>query len=314
VHVNGGGNAEFDNMAFVQTNGDPIIVDANGTATLNNTTMELAGGNGVRTNGAGAVVNLNNSTIDFSGAFGIQNGLGGTVNLNNSVIAQSGQVTTGNTACRSVVSSAVGSQADDASCGTNGSFSGGLTVETDTALALVNGPDFNGGPSETEAPGGGSSLTNHGNALTCPSTDARFFIKTPGSCDVGAYQSTGAMDNETGASALACKVTNLNYLASPATESVTVTDGMSGIGPDAVTNVTIDNGGTVAVPTVPGTLFYETSPAQSPALDFSNTGALPAANAGFTLTAKKSGVSNTTNDTHWTFDATNWLGQTGLCH
>jgi hypothetical protein len=224
------------------------------------------------------------------------------------------------------VQSATSSQADDTSCGAGVTVPGGTAGTAAQNLINLGFSNFNGGGTETQVPAdpngtipgvtsGTSSLTNAGNPLTCAVSDQRFFLKTPGSCDIGAFQKTGSRDTETAGPM--CKVTALNESTNPSvasTEQVTATDAMSGVGPDAITNATIDTAGsTVAWPVVPGTLFAETSPGQSPALDYPNNTAT-GSGSGLALTATKPVGDVTKNDTHWTFDATNWLGITTFCH
>jgi hypothetical protein len=357
VEVSQNAHAEFDNMAIEGANGLPVIVDSGtpgsagppivngipgGMAIFNETSIidgsgngpEIQGGSAIPTNeGGGSTAgdaSFNNATISNNGIAGIDNQANSIVNLNNTVIDFSNQTAVGAHDCANTVQSAGSSQADDASCGT------GVTTETAAGINL-GFSNFNGGGTETQVPAdpngtisgstsGTSTLTNAGNPLTCAVSDQRFDLKTPGSCTIGAYQTTGVPDPET--TGPTCKVTALNE-ASPASEQVTITDAMSGIGPDAITNATISStftggAGTVAWPGVPvapatappgtSTLFDETSPGQSPALDYPNNTLLPASGAGFVVTATKLAADTTVNDTHWTFDATNWLGQTTLCH
>jgi hypothetical protein len=337
VHVLSGGHAEFDNMAFEQANGLPLIVDSGGTATVNESSVVDGAGNGPTISGT---ANFNNVTISDNNADGIVNQAGSTVNLNNTVIDFNNTGAGAGRSCAAAVQSAANSQADDPSCGTNVTVPAANTACPTTlgsailvAQCRINlgASNFNGGPTETQIPAdpagtfsgstsGASSLTGAGNALTCAVSDQRFFLKTPGSCDIGAYQSTGAHDTET--TGPMCKVTALSE-TSPASEQVTITDGMSGIGPDAVSFTTTGAGitstfsggaGTIAWPVIAGTLFDQTSPGgSSPALqDFPNN-ATTGMGAGFVVTATKLAADTTVNDTKWSFDATNWLGLTTFC-
>jgi hypothetical protein len=325
VEVSSGAHAEFDNMAFEGANGLPLIVDSGGTATFNESSVIDGSGNGPQIQGGGTAA-FNNATISNNALDGIDNQAGSTVNLNNTVVAFSNTSAGAAHDCAGAVQSATSSQADDATCGAGVTIPGGTAGAAAQNQINLGFSNFNGGGTETQVPGdpngtlatGGtpnvSSLKGAGNPLTCAVSDQRFFLKTPGSCDIGAYQSTGTRDAET--TGPTCKVTALSE-ASPASEQVTITDGMSGIGPDAITNATISStfsggAGTVAWPVITGTLFDETSPGSSPALDFPNN-ATTGTGAGFVVTATKQAADTTVNDTHWSFDATNWLGLTTLC-
>jgi hypothetical protein len=332
VHVGSGAQVEFDSMAFEQANGVPLIVDSGGTVTLNESSVVDGAGNGPTISGT---ANFNNVTISDNNADGIVNQAGSTVNLNNTVIDFNNTGAGAGRSCAAAVQSAASSQADDPSCGANVTVPVANTACPTTlgsailvAQCRINlgASNFNGGPTETQIPAdpagtfsgstGPSSLTGAGNALTCAVSDQRFFLKTPGSCDIGAYQSTGAHNTET--TGPTCRVTALSE-TSPASEQVTITDGMSGIGPDAITNATISStfsggAGTVAWPVITGTLFDQTSPGGASAAlqDFPNN-ATTGTGAGFVVTATKLAADTTVNDTHWSFDATNWLGETTLC-
>jgi hypothetical protein len=174
----------------------------------------------------------------------------------------------------------------------------------------------NGGPTPTETiPPTGTAATNPalglGNPATCPLTDQRFFPHTSGGCDAGSYQHDGGQD----VTPPACPgpgVITQNGSGQNVSQQITVTDPLSGLGPeggtvndianaqrtppvtlgndqaDVTDGVTIDNG------SVGGTGFsasgYSTSPVQ--------------------VTATKTTIGTVT---HWSFFATNWAGVTKFC-
>jgi len=116
-------------------------------------------------------------------------------------------------------------------------------------------------------------------------------------CDLGAFQ-TGAAQDVTPPS---CVVTGL-ILGPPKQQQVTVSDSISGLGPeggsltdptgnapaDAVSGLTISNGSVASAP------FSANGPST----------------AGVVLTATKS---NQSLLTQWSFTATNWAGVSKLC-
>ena len=93
---------------------------------------------------------------------------------------------------------------------------------------------------------------------------------------------------------------------------VSATDaGVAGQGADTVGNTTIvlkgttTTNGTVSFPTVPGTLFDETSPTAN-ILDSPSGSAFP-------VLAQKPASDTTAGDTFWSFTATDWFNNQTLC-
>jgi hypothetical protein len=113
----------------------------------------------------------------------------------------------------------------------------------------------------------------------------------------------------------------VNQSSNPQTETVNVADSGTGQGPDAIGYFTPagftsggtpdpipTNNGTVSYPTVGSTWFALTNPTgQAGTTDFPSNSALP-------VTATKPVGDAAVNDTKWSFDATDWLGNTTYCH
>jgi hypothetical protein len=168
----------------------------------------------------------------------------------------------------------------------------------------------NGGPTDTlQMDSTAAPTVAAGDPAICPVADARFFAIPAGStCDVGSEQFNGAQET-TGPT---CNTFNI-ITGPPKQQQVFVTDGGTGMGPeagavtdasptlaigappiskpvspaDAITDVVIDNG-TVAL----STPFAAPSRGQ------------------MTVTATKG---NQSLLTHWNFTAWNWAGVKSLC-
>jgi hypothetical protein len=218
-----------------------------------------------------STVTLNNSDVTNNG-----NGItaGGALNLNNTIIALNGKPPN-HYGCAATGSggTVLASLSDDHSCG---------TTESATLDAYLGPLAFNGGPTKTRALSSDSPAIGAGDDSVCPTTDQRFFVRGDGHCDVGAYEAGAAQDT----TAPSCAVTATRHDTDPQQQDVTARDLGSGLGPDAITNVAIDNG-TVAAPTI-----------ASPTT------------AGQVVTATKSDQSVLT---HWSFDVTDWSGNTKHC-
>lgn len=274
--------------------GAGIGVLSGASATLNETTLAAPAQNAI--NNAGSLT-LNNSTVAQGAAIGIANNAPGTFAMTNTVMAfQTGVECNGGSASNG----GPGSFSDDATCGV--AHLNDTTLDN-AAPGGFNGlnPTFNGGPTATYKLSGGS--TANAGVTPCPTTDQRFFVQTT-SCDAGALTQS-ATRNTTGPT---CSVST-NLAGTPATQTVTVTDSGSGLGPesgtaydpnsqtspqpqnpraqasvpsDAFSGLGITNG-TVAISTLP------TAPSRS----------------AITLTASKTTAGTATQ---WWFTATDWAG------
>ena len=195
---------------------------------------------------------LNNSTLAYNDHGGVTNGYV----AHNSVLYKNSPDCIGGGA-----TSDVNSEDDDLTC--NLSLSGGNPN--------LGQPQFNGGPTLSIAPMSGSDLTGAGDPGWCERSDSRFFNLPTGatSCDIGEVQSAATFVADTAGPT--CHVDSINESTNPSVPStmqVSATDaGAGGLGADAIGNTRIvlnriRRRRTVrsAYPTVPGTLFDETSP------------------------------------------------------
>lgn len=281
IHDNG--TANLWDMALSGNNGVQLAVFAGASATVNESSINDGNSTGITSAGA---LTLNNTTVANNFGGGISK-TGGTLTLNNTIVADNDPAGLGVPNCDAPATSQDHSLDSDGSCGV--SFSGQEPNLQPTTT--------NGGPTPTLQLGAGSPAIGAGDAAKCPLTDQRFFVHGGSGCDLGAYQ-TGASQDVTGPS---CVVTGL-ILGPPKQQQVTLSDAISGLGPeggsltdattnapaDAVTGLTISNGSVASAP------FSSNGPSTS----------------GVVLTATKS---NQSLLTQWSFTATNWAGVSKLC-
>lgn len=313
IRVDAGGVAEIDNMGF---EGDATAVILNpggsgindGAAVITNTNMSQGTYDSVENNTTTPVVYVNDTMT--SNAHG---GISGPATVINSILA--GNTGGGQPECAEVPAIVVDSISDDTSCGT--ASPGGVISSTFRALKVVttNGPE-NGGPTESVEIGSAGSAVGKANTAYCTISDQRFYLRTPSTCDVGAYQTTGAQDSSTAGPV--CTPNAPVYTSNPATMTVDAQDSVNtiGLGPDAITNLqsvlssnpAVANGA-ATWPIVGTTWFDETNPSASSPFetDFASTSAFP-------VTDAKPKNDTTQGDTSWSFMAQNWLGFSTFCH
>jgi hypothetical protein len=296
-------------------NGNPteavVRVDSTGTATMTGSMIDNNLGFGL--DNEGGTLSLNQDTI--AGNFGGINN-NGTTNATNSILASnSGGV--GLTNCSSTLNSSGTDVDTDGSCVAPGDTTSRFGTASAPLTQTLAAPASHGGPSVTAATP--STATNNpsfglGSPSLCPLTDQRFFTHTSAGCDAGSYQHDGAQDT----TAPACPgpgVITQNGSGQNVSQQITVTDPLSGLGPeggtisdlanaqatppitppnpgndqaDVVDGVTIDNGSVAA--TGFSTSGYSTNPLQ------------------VTATKATLGVL-----THWSFYSTDWAGVTKFC-
>lgn len=276
-----------------------LQVSTSASATLNEFTLDSALGDGIIDNGS---LTLKNSTIAAGQGSGIDLGPGYTLNLNNTVLAfQVAAECFGGTA----TNGGPGSADDDGTCGVQHSNDSNLDSYNWNTVS-------NGGPVQTVALPANNPDTS-GLGVNCPTTDGRFFVNPVvggvTKCDIGAY-TAGATQQTTGPQ---CTITG-GTAGPPATQTVSLLDGGSGVGPqagadtdnpsntvataypppaavpvpgDSVSNLQIDNGTVMA----PSPLL---NPTTSP----------------LALTATKTTAGTLT---HWSFTGLNWAGVASNC-
>ncbi|MGO9751781.1 MAG: choice-of-anchor Q domain-containing protein [Solirubrobacteraceae bacterium] len=313
IRVNGGGVAEIDNMGL---DGDATVVKIDpgngstipdGLATITNSNLSDGDYDAVENNSSTAVAMVNDTMIrNEQGAIG-----SGPVDLVNSILVNNGL---GKHECFQPATLVIDTIVDDSTCGTPSA--GGVITETFKSLKVVttNGV-YNGGPSASILIGTGSTAIGKANTAYCSISDQRFFLRTPSTCDDGAYQTTGTQDASTAGPV--CTPNAPVYSTNPATMTVDAQDSVNtiGLGPDSITNLqsvlksnpAVANGA-ATWPIVNTTWFDETDPgAPAPYLsDSASTSAFP-------VTDAKPTNDNTVGDTSWSFMAQNWLGFTTLC-
>jgi hypothetical protein len=250
-------------------------------------------------------VNLIQDTFSYNSIGAIE---GPNINVYNTLFVKNKQ-NGGTGACGQLGTTGdtfTGDYADESSCGTNG-------VTVSTGLDLKIGQTVtNGGPTITTSLKTGNPAIGKGLAQYCPSADQRFFLYTQGTggtCDVGAYQTTGTQDVST--QGPVCTIQSINESSNPAVASTEVVNaqepaGSIGLGADAV-NYTITNNGTVSYP-VNGTTWFN-APDQVLTIDPSYPSL-----AAYPVTATKPLGDLTAGDTKWSFYTSDWLGNTTYCN
>jgi hypothetical protein len=268
------GTARFDNVEIDSSQGANLTVATNATAVVSGSSVHDGLGFAMSTLGSGSVLTLNNVTLARN-ASGIARGNGSTINLNNTIVSDNG----GNQCVGNATTTADHSLVSDNTC-------------TGTASSGINlGPsDWYGGPTYGVMPNAGSSAIDAGNDATCYGADQRFYIRpktNANHCDIGAMEQNSPGPDTTGPTCVVTAVRN----GPPKQQDVTVQDLASGIAGndyyDGFTNPFITNGtiGAVIPPNDPS-------------------------NAGLVVTATKT---DQTQTTFWTFDYTDWAGNTTHC-
>jgi hypothetical protein len=261
------GNLRFDNMSLSGNNGTQLGLTSGATATITNSSINDGNSQGISSQNGTLV--LNNSTVANNASGGIA--ATGTLRLNNTIVAKNDPLAFGQKDCFAKATTQISSLDGDGTCGV-----------TFSAKDPLLGPAINqGGPTPTLAPGPSSPAINAGDNSICPTADQRFFVHNDGLCDIGSYE-TGAPQDTT---APACAVTAVRS-GPPKQQDVTATDGGSGLGADAVSNVLISNGAVNFTPFA--------SPSRS----------------GLVLTATKT---DQTQITRWSFTAMDWAGNSKIC-
>jgi hypothetical protein len=263
------GTAKLDNVALSGNNGTQLVVNNGGSATVTNSSVNDGNAGGISSSTATLI--LNNSTVANNASGGVA-AQGGTFQLNNTIVAKNNPLNNGSKDCFAKPTSTTTSLDSDSSCGV-GALSG--------KDPLLGASLPNGGPTPSLMPAAGSPAINAGTNAICPTTDQRFFVRNDGSCDIGAMERSGVRDT----TAPACAVSGLRA-GPPKQQDVTASDSGSGLGPDAISAVTISNG-SVAL-----------SPFSSP-----STGPL-------VVTATKTDQALVTQ---WSFTATDWAGNVKDC-
>jgi hypothetical protein len=290
-------NLEVDNMALAGNIGNGINIAA-GNVTLNNSTVansDSGAGNGSGIANNGGNLTLNNASIVYNSQIGVSGSFAGhnTLFSNNNGGDCSGAGATTD----------VNNEDDDFSCNV---ADGGGAPNTQQS-------SFNGGPVLSNALGAGSDAATAGATSWCQRGDARFFTNSGSTCSIGAYQANATPQSDTaGPTCLAGAINESSNPSVASTAQASATDaGVGGLAADAIGNPTVvlkgtsTGNGTIAFPTVSGTLFDLTAPGTN-ILDQQSS-------SPFTVTASKSVGDVTAHDTFWSFTATDWLNNTTLC-
>ncbi len=168
--IDDSGALDLESSTVAGNEGTGVLVQPGATATVRDSTLSGGLAFGVVDNGAASFFS---STIAANMDGGIANK--GTLELTNTIVAKN----TGAGDCKGRASTSDHSLDSDGSCGV------GALSATDPALGTLT---ENGGPTSTQALGTGSRAINAGDGTKCPADDQRHFIRPPGRCDIGAYQ------------------------------------------------------------------------------------------------------------------------------
>ena len=268
VAIRNNGNLRLENAVLSGNGGTQLSNQAGSTSVINNTSIDNGAGPGVTNTSATAV--FNNSLVAFNNV-GVFSNVASTVRFNNTIIAANDPSGNGFNNCNRAATSQIRSMSSDATCG----------VSFQNTDPLLVASTRNGGPSQSLALEPTSPAINAGDNATCQTTDQRFFPRTDGACDIGAYEFGAVQDIV----APTCTVTQLRA-GPPKQQDVTAIDSGSGLGSDAISNTSITNGSIAFTPFV--------NPSRS----------------GLVLTATKSDQQVTTS---WSFTATDWAGNAKFC-
>lgn len=331
IQVEGGATVEIDNMGLVGSQGPAVFVQPagatggqGGVATITNSEItSTTQSNGTIFNNSNLPVTMVNDTFEVNN--------GGLVGANfvaiNTLFVQDGT-----SPCSNPLQSPSTNNLTDLAgvCGSS------MTTTTDQAIDLQGAAPAYGGPTTSDQILAPSTAIGKGNVSFCPSLDQRFMTRSSGTCDVGSYQTTADNNTPNGASLAppTCPTTGvINESSNPATETVSASNSTTGLGPDAISYVanpaSADNGtatgfptpseaiptdnGTVSYPVlsnaIGATWFAATNPGASLAAqdDLPSTQPIP-------VTATKPLNDTTVNDTHWSFDLSDWAGIASYCH
>jgi hypothetical protein len=179
------GSVDLEDSTAAGNAGPGLLVEPQATATVRNSTFAEGLAGGVVADGTVTLVNV---TDAFNKGVGVENKA--SLSLTNTIVARNeGGDCAGN------------ATASDHSLDSDGSCGVGTLSRTDPRLA---GLAANGGPTSTFALDPGSPAIGAADAARCQPEDQRHFVRPPGTCDIGAFQSgasgTGASTSPSGAS------------------------------------------------------------------------------------------------------------------
>lgn len=275
--IRNNGNLRFDSAALSGNAGTGISNEFGSTAVIINATIaDQPVSPGVSTV-PGSTTDIVNSTIANNGLGGLSNNAGSTLRVYNTIITNNDVAGFGVDDCFRPLTGSVTSLSGDGSCATS-ITSPGYQVEFVTV--------GNGGPTPVGPILAASPARNAGTNANCPRNDQRFFQRTDGQCDIGAFEFGGVRDT----TPPTCSVTALRP-GPPRQQDVTAQDSATGLGYQAIKDVTITNGTVAFSPFVP-TAFESASPAP------------------LVLTATKTDQSELTR---WSFTALDWAGNVRDC-
>jgi hypothetical protein len=200
------GEVDLEGSTVAGNNGPGLLVEPGAAATVRNSTLSDGLDAGLVDLGTASLVN---ATVADNKNGGIEDS-GGTLSLVNSIVARNGSAD-----CTRPAHSSDDSLDSDGSCGV------GALSRTDPKLGGLTG---NGGPTETQALGEGSTAIGAGDDSRCPAEDQRHFARPPGRCDIGAYQ-TGAVQ-----SALPSAPSTTRPGSAPSSGALTALVGVTGHG------------------------------------------------------------------------------------
>ena len=300
-YINVQGNFVIENSTISSAQGAAIATDPVATAphiTVRNATLtsNIRLGLNLSSNG---LLTMNNATVTNNSQGGMI--LDGTADIRNSVLAPN---TAGNcfnanypnptdTVSINFSTDADGNNDGVPDCSTidptGGTGNNTGTANTSAAVGVSATFGANGGPVRTRAITATSTLLKDtADNAACEKLDARYFVRTDGACDRGAYELNAVRDT----TPPSCGVTAVrrNGPAGHDEQDVGVQDMESGLqeifGTNANGSFNITNG-TVSVPT-----FTRGTNAQQ------------------TVTATKT---DQTQKTRWSFNARDWAGNVTLC-
>jgi hypothetical protein len=287
--IRNNGDVRMHNMLLAGNFGIPYFGGSGSTALISNTAI---GDNATTSLDAlsGGTVTLANSTVFRNGS-----GVGvSTLNLVNTIVNENA-----GPECIQPPDTQVSSIADDTTCT-------GATV-ADARLTDGGGPDAFGGPTPSYPPAAGSPAINAGNNAQCTTVDQRFNLRpSGGQCDIGAFE-VNAVEDTTLPSCVVT-ATRRGGASAPDEQDVTLRDGESGLGIDAVYSEEIrirpSSETTGSFLFTPKASVFR-SPVSAPA---------PSDN-GLVITARKSGAGGAANDPRmrWEFTARDWAGNVQEC-
>jgi hypothetical protein len=300
----------------INTPGD-IGIHATGGATVNFNDSTIDGAGLASIKESASTVKVLNSTIVNSDGEGINN-TAGTVSLINSL-----DYYNTDSAC-DTSSGVTGDQTltDDTSCGTTGFITSDASALDNTYVPSYGG---NGGPELTIELASGNPGVLQGDPAYCPVNDGRFFPNPlSGSgpqhmCDIGAV-TRSAQRQISGPS---CVAQTPVYTVNSATQSVNVSDALSGLGPES--GATYDPAASLSAATYSSSFFtnYNTSTSTTEVpsdtinnLEITNGGVSFVPTTAPSTTTQSIEATKTTSGikTYWGFILTNWAGDSTVCN